>query len=62
MVQWLELRAFTAEGQGSVPGLGTKIPQASWRGQKKKNSMSFNIKSSIFAGTFPCKSPVRALI
>ena len=34
-VQWLGLHAFTAEGSGSVPGWGTKIPQAVWHGQKK---------------------------
>ena len=28
-VQWLEFVAFTAEGLGSIPGLGTKNPQAS---------------------------------
>ena len=28
MVQWLRLSAFTAEGPGSIPGQGTKIPQA----------------------------------
>ena len=28
MVWWLGLCAFTAEGLGSVPGQGTKIPQA----------------------------------
>ena len=27
-VQWLGRCAFTAEGRGSVPGWGTKIPQA----------------------------------
>ena len=36
MVQGLGLSAFTAEGPGSVPGWGTKILQASRRGQKKK--------------------------
>ena len=30
------LGAFTAGGMGSIPGRGTKIPQATWRGQKKK--------------------------
>ena len=33
-VQWLGLCAFTAEGLGSIPGEGTKIPQATWCGQK----------------------------
>ena len=34
-VQWLGLCALTAEGLGSIPGWGTKIPQAMWCGQKK---------------------------
>ena len=36
VVQWLGFCAFTAEGPGSIPGRGTKIPQATWRGGKKK--------------------------
>ena len=28
VVQWLRLHALTAEGRGSIPGQGTKIPQA----------------------------------
>ena len=36
VVQWLGLCTFTAKGQSSIPGWGTKIPQASWRGWKKK--------------------------
>ena len=35
MVQRLGLHAFTAEGVGSIPGRGTKIPQAIGYGQKK---------------------------
>ena len=35
-VQWLGLHAFTAEAAGLSPGQGAKIPQATWRGQKKK--------------------------
>ena len=35
-VQWLGLCPFTAEGPGSIPGRGTKIPQALWYGKKKK--------------------------
>ena len=27
-VQWLGLQDLTAKGQGSIPGQGTKIPQA----------------------------------
>ena len=35
VVQWLELCVFTAEGLGSIPSQGTKIPQAVPHGQKK---------------------------
>ena len=34
VVQWLGLCAFTAEGLGSIPDRGTKIPQAAWCSQK----------------------------
>ena len=34
--QWLGLGSFTAEDLGSIPGQGTKIPQATLLGQKKK--------------------------
>ena len=40
-VQWLELHAFTAEGAGSIPGWGTKIPKAvvkKIKSQKKERS------------------------
>ena len=36
MVQWLGLRTSNAGGMGSIPGRGTKIPHAAWRGKKKK--------------------------
>ena len=35
-VQWLGLCASNAAGTGSIPGWGTKIPYAAWRGKKKK--------------------------
>ena len=37
VANWLGLGAFTAEGVGSIPGRGTKIPQAGQCSQKKKN-------------------------
>ena len=42
MVQWLRLHASNPRGVGSIPGRGTKIPHAAWRGQenvkkKRKN-------------------------
>ena len=37
-VQWLGPCAFTAEGLGSIPGLGTNIPQAAQHSQKKNKT------------------------
>ena len=34
--QWLNLSALTAEGLGSIPGSGTKIPQTAQCSKKKK--------------------------
>ena len=36
VVQRLRLHASTAGGTGSISGRGTKIPQATWCGQKQK--------------------------
>ena len=44
-VQWLGLHAFTAKDTGSIPGRGTKIPQAMRCSQKKKKGL---IKSFFF--------------
>ena len=41
MVQWLGLQAFTAEGPGSIPGQGTKIPQATRHGQERKKERRY---------------------
>ena len=38
VVQHLELSAFTAEGPSSIPGWGTKIPQASQNGPPPKKN------------------------
>ena len=40
-VQWLGLSAFIAEDLGSIPGQGTKIPQALQYGQKKKCPLQY---------------------
>ena len=40
VVQWLGLRTFTAKVVGSIPGQGTKIPQAARCNQKN----FFNLK------------------
>ena len=49
MVQWLGLDAFTAVGLGSIPGWGTKILQAKWRGQNNKNNKKENHGASLVA-------------
>ena len=36
VAQWSGFRALTAEGPGSIPGRGTKIPQVTRRGQEKR--------------------------
>ena len=36
MVQWLGLHTSTAGGTGSIPGGGTKIPEAGNMARKKK--------------------------
>ena len=36
VVQWLGHYALTAKSLGSIPGRGTKIPQATWCSQKRK--------------------------
>ena len=47
MVRWLRLHAFSAEGSGSIPGQGTKIPQAMWRGMKEQNEVIFKKKKML---------------
>ena len=39
-VHWTRLLTFTAVGSGSIPGQGTKIPQAIQGGQKKKKFLT----------------------
>ena len=34
-VQWLRLQVSKAEGVGSIPGQGTRIPRAKWCSQKE---------------------------
>ena len=47
MVQWLGLHALTAEGPGSIPGRGTKIPQAMrFSHKKKKEGLLFLIMTN----------------
>ena len=42
MVQWLRLCASSSGNTGSIPGQGTKFPQASWHNQTKKKKLKQN--------------------
>ena len=44
VVQWLELQTLTAEGLGSIPGGGTKNPQAKRYRQSKQKKITANNK------------------
>ena len=47
VIQWLGLGVSNAEGTGSIPGQGTKIPRAIWHSQntkKKKKRNSHRMK------------------
>ena len=52
-VPWLRLCVSTAKGSGSIPGQGTKIPHASWCGQKKEKEIHFpaSLAASVVALT-----------
>ena len=43
VVQWLELRAFTAKGVGSIPGQETKILQATWCAANNNNKKKISL-------------------
>ena len=47
-IQWLGLRTFTAKGLGSIPGRGTKIPQAVQHGQRKEGRKNTFVKKDSF--------------
>ena len=42
VVQWLRLHTSTAGGLGFLPGQETKIPQATWYGNKIKQTNNRN--------------------
>ena len=54
------LCAFTAEGPGSIPGQGTKIPQTAQCGQKtKQNKKVCKMKGGIIMSFINTDSVVR---
>ena len=60
VVYWLRLCTFTAKGAGLIPGWGTKIPQVTQDGQKKKKKACLyfwvlNFISLIYV--YPCATP-----
>ena len=57
VVQWLSLRAPTAEGMGLNPGQGTKIPHAAWWSQKAGGGEWIRMIKSIPSSCWnPCFS------
>ena len=57
VVQWIRFHAYTAVGMGSIPGLGTKIPDATQHDQKKKKSHVRNVDSPLGCCTGLGQSP-----
>ena len=55
MVQWLRLHASNAGAPGSIPGWGTKIPQAMWHGQR--NPQTQNLKPDNNLAVLPTPTP-----
>ena len=47
MIQWLGLLTVTVEGLGSIPGWGTKIPQAMPMQQKKEKKNKHERSASV---------------
>ena len=47
-VQWLGLQASTAGDTGSIPGQGTRIPQAHGTAKRKKNKIKWTITYKVF--------------
>ena len=61
MVQWLKHKASNAEGTGSIPGRGTKIPHATWYGQKIKIIIIIKNNSEDLLYDTCCSKSSRAL-
>ena len=56
VVQWLGLYLPAARGMGSIPGQGTKIPQASLPPAPQKEWQRVGELSDMGSGTFCCQS------
>lgn len=52
VAQWLGIHTSAAGDQGLLPGLGTKIPQATWCGPLKKQTKTLD-KSRAFRNNGP---------
>ena len=49
VVLWLELFASNARGMGSIPGQGTKIPQALWQKERRKENRLKDLENTLAA-------------
>ena len=58
-VHWLALHASTAGDTSSIPGLGTKIAQASQHGQKKKKKKNEKTTETLSPSLKELKIPMR---
>ena len=56
VVQWLRFHDSNTGNAGSIPGRGTKIPHAAWRGQKnkanKQTALLYVFTSEFLSGTY----------
>ena len=62
MVQWLGVRAFIAEGMGLIPGQGTKIHQAMWPKEIKKNKSIENVIDFTIPSIIPLDQITSSLV
>ena len=58
MGQGLKFRATSARGLGSIPGQGTMIPHAIWRGPPKNGKLEFPGTFFFSSGIYHCKCSI----
>ena len=59
MVQWLRLCAPNVGSTGLIPGQGTRISHATWRGQNKKREREREGRKGKEKKDSPLESPER---
>ena len=66
VVQWLRLCTINAEGLGSIPGWGTKMPHAVWHSQKQTDPQTHpqnktTTTKRTHRASYLCDRPVRRI-